>query len=165
MPESDFLRILLSHDCWATAQLLDACRGLSVEQFHRRLDIGPGSLHAGLTHIVGVMRTWTQTLAEQDLGPRLDTDGQSRTPEQLRVLLDEAARVLAAEAHRRPLDEMVSRRMRDGTISHLTRGQVLAHVATHGMHHRAQCLNMLRQLGVNTFPPSSVYEWARTGDA
>jgi uncharacterized damage-inducible protein DinB len=33
------------------------------------------------------------------------------------------------------------------------------HVATHGMHHRAQCLNMLRQLGVNPLPPISVLEW------
>ena len=27
------------------------------------------------------------------------------------------------------------------------------------MHHRAQCLNMLRQLGVTPLPPSSVAEW------
>jgi len=27
------------------------------------------------------------------------------------------------------------------------------------MHHRAQCLNMLRQLGVDPVPPSAVVEW------
>lgn len=27
-------------------------------------------------------------------------------------------------------------------------GAALVHVTTHGMHHRAQCLNMLRHLGV-----------------
>ena len=57
VPESDPLQILLSHDRWATAQLLDACGKLSADQFHRRFDIGPGSLHDTLTHIVGAMRT------------------------------------------------------------------------------------------------------------
>jgi hypothetical protein len=27
------------------------------------------------------------------------------------------------------------------------------------MHHRAQCLNLLRRLGVEKLPPSSVLEW------
>jgi uncharacterized damage-inducible protein DinB len=27
-------------------------------------------------------------------------------------------------------------------------GTALVHVTTHGMHHRAQCLNMLRHMGV-----------------
>jgi uncharacterized damage-inducible protein DinB len=34
---------------------------------------------------------------------------------------------------------------------------------THGMHHRAQCLNMLRRLGVQPLPPSSVAEWTWLG--
>jgi uncharacterized damage-inducible protein DinB len=63
-----------------------------------------------------------------------------------------------------PLEEMVTRRLRDGKTLQLTRGAVLAQVATHGMHHRAQCLNMLRQLGVSPLPPSSVVEWTRLGD-
>jgi uncharacterized damage-inducible protein DinB len=46
----------------------------------------------------------------------------------------------------------------------MTRGAVLAHVTTHGTHHRAQCLNMLRRLGVNPLPPSSVAEWTWMGD-
>ena len=35
---------------------------------------------------------------------------------------------------------------------------MLAHVATHGMHHRAQCLNMLRQLGA-PLPEIDLLEW------
>ncbi len=34
----------------------------------------------------------------------------------------------------------------------MTRWQVLAHVALHGMDHRAQLLELLHQLGVETFP-------------
>jgi uncharacterized damage-inducible protein DinB len=164
MPESDPLQILLTHDRWATAQLLDACAKLTADQFHRRFDIGPGSLHDTLTHVVGVVRALTDTLAGQGPRPRLEDDGQRRTPEQLRALLDEASQQFQAEARRRPLDETVSRRTKDGRMLRMTRGAVLAHVTTHGMHHRAQCLNMLRQLGVKPLPPSSVAEWTWTGE-
>jgi uncharacterized damage-inducible protein DinB len=43
------------------------------------------------------------------------------------------------------------------------RGAVLTHVTTHGMHHRAQCVNMLRQLGAD-IPLNSVIEWMLTVD-
>ena len=165
MPESDCLQILLSHDRWATAQLLTACGKLTADQFHRRFEIGPGSLHDTLTHIVGAMRSWTETLAEQEPRPRLEGDGQRRTPEQLLALIEETGREFAAEARRRPLAESATRRLRDGRTLQLTRGAVVVQVTTHSMHHRAQCLNMLRQLGVQPLPPSSVAEWTRMGDA
>jgi uncharacterized damage-inducible protein DinB len=164
MPESDPLRILLAHDHWATAQILDAYAKLSLDQFHRRFDIGPGSLHDTLTHIIGAIRAWTDTLAATESRPRIENDGQRRTPEQIRDLFDEACRELQSEAHRRPLEEIVTRTLRNGKTVHLTRAAVLTHVATHGMHHRAQCLNMLRHLGVNPLPPSSVSEWTWLGE-
>lgn len=164
MPESDPLQILLSHDRWATTQLLDACGKLTDDQFHRRFEIGPGSLHDTLTHIIAAMRAWSETLAHIEPRPRLDTDGQRRTPAQLQSLLEEVWREFSSEARRRPLDEMLTRRTRDGRIFELTRGAVLTQVLTHGMHHRAQCLNMLRHLGVQPLPPSSVVEWTRLGD-
>jgi uncharacterized damage-inducible protein DinB len=159
MPESDPLQILLLHDHWATAQMLDACGRLTADAFHRRFDIGPGSLHDTLTHILGAMRAWTETLGGHEPRPRLERDGQRRTPQQLRALLDQACNDFSAEARRRPLQEMASRRTRDGRTLTMTRGAVVTQIVTHGMHHRAQCLNMLRQLGVNPLPPSSVAEW------
>jgi uncharacterized damage-inducible protein DinB len=167
MPESDLLQILLSHDRWATAQLLDACGTLTADQFHRRFDIGPGSLHDTLTHVISATRALTETLAGErgvQPRPRLETDGQGRTPEALRSLLNEAWLEFQAEARRRPLGETVTRRTRDGRLLTMTRAAVVAHVTTHGMHHRAQCLNMLRQLGVTPLPPSSVAEWTWAGD-
>jgi uncharacterized damage-inducible protein DinB len=165
MSEHDPLQILLVHDHWASVQILDACAaGLAPEQFHRRFDVGPGSLHDTLTHVIGAMRTWTDTLAERAPRPRLEADGLRRAPAELRPLLDDACRELAAEAGRRPLGEVVTRQLRDGRTVRLTRAAVLTHVTTHGMHHRAQCLNMLRQCGVTPLPPSSVTEWTMAGE-
>jgi uncharacterized damage-inducible protein DinB len=164
MPESDCLTILLLHDRWASEQLLGECAKLSEEQFHQRFEIGHGSLHDTLTHIVGAMRAWTETLAAMEPRPRLEADGQRRTAQQLLALLAEASRDFEAEARRRPLEEMATRRLRDGRTVQMTRGAIITHVATHGMHHRAQCLNMLRQLGVKPLPASSVTEWTLMGE-
>ena len=164
MPASDPLLILLCHDQWATEQLLAACGKLSGEQFHQRFDIGPGSLHDTVTHMLGAMRTWTDTLVGRELRPRPESDGKRRTVGELRGLLEEALREIQFEAERRPLHETVSRRVRDGRVFEMTRAAVLTHVATHGMHHRAQCLNMLRHLGVGPLPLSSVAEWTQTAD-
>ena len=61
-----------------------------------------------------------------------------------------------------PSDELVTGSRGDRTFA---RGAVLSHVMTHGMHHRAQCLNMLRHVGVDPVPPSSVLEWIMMADA
>jgi uncharacterized damage-inducible protein DinB len=165
VPESDLLQLLLAHDRWATEQILHPCEGLPEEAFHRRFDVGPGSLHDTLTHVIGVVRTFADTLAgAAEPRPRLETDGRRRTPGELRALLDGSWGEFAAEARRRPVDEVVERRLRDGRVLRVTRTAVFAHVATHGAHHRAQCLNMLRQLGVKPLPASSVAEWAMTGE-
>jgi uncharacterized damage-inducible protein DinB len=164
MPSPDPLSILLSHDRWATGQMLDACATLTEEQFHRRFEIGPGSLHDTLRHVIAAIRVVGDTLAGVEPRPRLETDGQRRTPAQLRALLDESYPPFAAEARRRPLEETVTRRTAIGREITMTRAAAFAHVTTHGMHHRAQCLNMLRQLGVTPLPPSSVVEWTWMGE-
>jgi uncharacterized damage-inducible protein DinB len=165
MPESDPLNILISHDRWATAQVLEACGRLTDEQFHRRFEIGPGSLHDALTHVVSAMRAWTETLAGLEAGPRLQDDGRRRTAGELRTVHEESCAAFAEQVRRRPVEERVVRRTKDGRTLELTRGAVVAQVLTHGVHHRAQCLNMLRQLGVTPMPPSSVVEWLVMGKA
>src|SRR5258706_9805920 len=85
-------------------------------------------------------------------------------PGQLLALLDEEWADFSAEARRRPVGEMVTRTMRSGKTLQFTRGAAVMQVTTHGMHHRAQCLNMLRQLGVTPLPASSVAEWTWTGE-
>jgi uncharacterized damage-inducible protein DinB len=159
MAKSDPLEILLPFDQWATAQVLETCAKLSEEQWHQKFEIGPGSLYAAATHILGAMQTWTASLAGRQPGPRVEEDGQRRSSAELTTLLQGASRELAEQAQRRPLGEMITRNRQGKTIQ-LTRGAVLMQVLTHGVHHRAQCLNMLRRLGVTPLPPSSVTEWA-----
>jgi len=156
MPTSDPLAILLAHDQWATRQILEACAKLPHEQFHRRFEMGPGSLHDTLTHLLAAKRAWGDMLAGRPERPRLE--GTERSPADLLRLLDEISGELTAVAHAHPVTDIVTP-TRGGRTYTFTRGGVLTHVTTHGMHHRAQCLNMLRQLGVAPLPASSVVEW------
>ena len=163
MPKSEPVDILLTHNRWATRNLLEACAALPSEQFHQGFEMGPGSLHDTATHILGAMRGWGDMLAGREQRPRLD-EGEKRTPQELLELLDEISDDLESSVKAHPPDELVTG-SRGGRTYTFTRGGVITHVTTHGMHHRAQCLNMLRRLGVDSLPPSAVVEWMLTADA
>lgn len=157
MPTCDPTTILLATHRWATANIIDACAPLTREQFHQPFEMGPGSLHATATHILGSTRAWGDMLAGAPPRERLEAGGE-RTAAQLRSLVDEVCDAFDHAVRRHALDESVTgeRNRRSYTF---TRGAVMTHVTTHGMHHRAQCLNMLRQLGVEKLPHSAVVEW------
>ncbi|MGI9012787.1 MAG: DinB family protein [Phycisphaerales bacterium] len=159
MMQSDPLDILLDHNRWATNDVLDACNGLSTEQWHQAFPMGLESLHATLRHVVAAIRAWSDVLAQREARPRLE-EGGDLTVAAIKSLHDEAADEFDQLARTHPLDEVVTREWRGKTYT-FTRGAVITHVATHGMHHRAQCLNMLRQLGVDTqtLPNPSVLNW------
>lgn len=169
----DPLDILLRHDHWGTRRVLEVCRELSPAQFQQRFDMGPGSLHDTLAHVIGAMRRWADRLTQRPIRPAIDNPPRNvgmpseyriRTPDELIALLDPAAAELATIAVdlRRPgglgLDSEISFAL-DNTTYRTTRGAGLVHVTTHGTHHRAQCLNMLRRLGVRALPELTVVDW------
>lgn len=162
MPTSDPNEILLRQNYWATSLLIEACRPLNDEQFNQRFEMGVGSLHDSITHILGAMQGWGDLLAGREQRDRLE--GTTRSIDELNKLLESINDDLSKSVRSHPNDELVSgsRGGRDYTFA---RGAVLVHVMTHGMHHRAQCLNMLRQLGVDPLPASSVVEWVMMADS
>ena len=149
-------QVLLAHEVWATHLLIDACQNLSHEQFHQKFEMGLGSLHDSIVHIIGAMRGWTDVLAHRDIRPR--PEGQTFTVPQLQEMLTQAGEELTKFANAYPLDEAVLA-VRGGKKYSFVRGGIITHVTTHSMHHRAQCLNMLRHCGVSPLPQSSVMEW------
>ena len=161
MNATDPIDIQLAHDRWANLNIARACEGLTTEQLHRRFEIGCGSLHDNLVHIVGAIMVWADVLGKRSPRPWID-EAPRRSAAELARMLDENARDVAACARLGPADEILERE-RLGTVYRYSRAVVIAHVTTHGMHHRAQCLNMLRHLGVTPLPQSSVVEWSRAG--
>ena len=161
---SDILKRLLAHNAWTTRQLVQCARALTPEQYVQRFDIGPGSVHDTLRHIISVMFGWADEIADRSRRPSLGSDGKGpiRDVDELLTLLDHAAKELEKTARlivdRDTMDEIMSVTY-EGRTWEFTRGTALAHVLTHGMHHRAQVFNMMRQLGKPINIDGDVIEW------
>ena len=178
MATSEPTEVLLATNRWATQNIIDVCENLASEAFHRRFEMGIGSLHDTLTHILESMQYWTDALDGRDPtlveGPQQSPplligsfgiiyfghtmEDQRRKPSELSELLHQIADKLHSLTLANSADETIHWNAPDRTHA-FARGAVLTHVTTHGMHHRAQCLNMLRHVGVDPLPATSVHEW------
>jgi len=101
------------------------------------------------------MLRWANRIADRPAGKPVEETPTPQAPDELMALLDRVDR---------ELQEVVSRVAREGRFDELmgveftsersSRGTAFAHVITHGAHHRAQALNMLRRLGATDLPRS-----------
>ena len=160
------LERLLEYDRWAMRRLLEASRSLTSQQFHARFDIGPGSMHDTLRHIIGAMRRWADRIEQRELKPSIEQDPSPGTIDELRTMLDDAAdeigRIARDLERTNRLDESFQVVIRGWKGEfRITFGTALLHLMTHGVHHRAQCLNILRRLGVaaDQLPEIDAIEW------
>ncbi|HEY3245967.1 MAG TPA: DinB family protein [Phycisphaerae bacterium] len=159
----DLLPILFGHNLWATRLLLERSRELSEEQFHRRFEIGPGSIHDTLRHIVGAMLRWADRIGGRTVRPSIEKNGRAYSVDEVAALLVQGDAELRAVGDKLTAEdrwtEIMEFAVPEGTWR-FTRAAAMAHVLAHGVHHRAQVLNMRRQLGL---PPLGydldVVEW------
>ena len=157
-PPTDPSAILLDFEDWANQRLFDACDALSDADLDREFEMGLGSIRRTLMHDIGAMIGWTGVLMETE--PVFDPDFESGSPSitRLREMHGEAMQAFRAAATKGSWADVLEPE-RKGSTYRFSRGGVLTHVTTHSMHHRAQCLNMLRHLGVEAQPESSVFQW------
>lgn len=149
---NDVLHILLKHDAWATRTLILASKPLSNEQLHHPFDIGHGSIHDTLTHVIGAMLRWSDRISGRPLRTGPDRIATPLTPDQLLRELDVAADDLYETARRIDSDGRLNHDITikdaSGRSYAFSNAAALVHVTTHGMHHRAQIVNMRRRLGL-----------------
>lgn len=149
------LERLLDHNAHATRGLLESCRALTAEQLHQRFDIGLGNAHDTLRHIVGAMIRWSDRIMHREIRPSIEKELKPLNIDDLLKLLERGDRELRAAAKdaESKLDQEITVQFTpDYPVMRFTRATALVHVCTHGVHHRAQVLNMLRRLGVNDLP-------------
>ncbi len=168
--------ILLGHNRWAIRTLIEKCEALTPEQFHQRFDIGPGSLHDTLTHTIGAIFRWSDRIEGVTLRPSIEGRAPSdhaspitkRTAVELKKLNEEAcegfARVVALMKNGNHLGEVRTWTFGNETYQ-FTVAAAIIHVTNHGMHHRAQCMNMLKRLGKPVEADLDELEWQVGGEA
>ena len=157
----DLLDRLLGHDAWATRQFLDVAATFSDEQLDQPFDIGHRTVRRTFEHILWNIECWTDLMSGRTVRPRPPANQSiaslSQRHEAASRELFQLARQIANhgrldDAFLDTLDDPPTEKMFDGAIVHL---------ATHGMHHRAQLLYMLRRLGVQNQPEGDALTWER----
>ncbi|MBS0189945.1 MAG: DinB family protein [Phycisphaerales bacterium] len=178
---SDPYDLLLSHNLWATRQLLKLSARLTPEQFVRPFPIGPaekGGLHAILAHVIGAMGRWSDRISGRPPRPPLapawtgysgPVDERGRTPAELDEILQISHNDLVALAPSIRKDPARIVRLEFGGVPYsFTASCAFVHVLTHGHYHHAQCINILRQLNLpgisDQLPELDMTDWQSEAD-
>jgi uncharacterized damage-inducible protein DinB len=162
----DLLDRLLGHDRWTTRHILAICATLPPEQLRQDFGIGHGSLEETLRHLIGNVQVWTELMCSRPVSPWDAVEAA-----------DVAGLGSLFEAVYADFAEMAVRVRDDGRWDEVyldvldeppqpkSFGSTIAHVITHNMHHRAELLHMLGQLGVPDLPEGDVlgWEWQTSG--
>ncbi len=61
----DMLTRYLGYEAWTTRYFLLRCRELRPEQWHQQVDVGHGTVHLTLLHLIGNLEAWTDLLYER----------------------------------------------------------------------------------------------------
>lgn len=164
----DLLDRLLGHDAWTTGLLLDRCRELTDAQLDQPFPVDHVSVRETFVHLVWNMEAWGDTIADRPIPTPAERDARDQSIAGLSARLDAAAANLAATA--RTLRD--AGRLDDIQIDEYdppplgrTYGGMILHVITHSMHHRAQLLWLLDQLGLRDLPEGDLLGWEQQARA
>ncbi len=142
------LRNLFNYGAWANACVWDTAADLNDAQMDRAFEMGEGSLRKTLTHVYGAERAWFERCEVPDVL----TLPRSRDTHTLADIRDASQRL--GDLRNSWLDALTDGELtreiayaRDSNTYKHALSDVLLHVCNHGIHHRAQALNMLRRLG------------------
>ncbi len=140
------LRALFLHNDWARDKLFEAALPLADEALDDPVEMGPGSLRATLEHLCRAERWWLDRW-QGSADPLTE-------PEPGIALRELQARFRGIERERnefldtRDEAEQIACTTDTGDSLRLALSDMMLHVCNHGFHHRAQALNMLRQVGI-----------------
>lgn len=154
----DILDRLLGHDYATTRELLLEARRLDDEQLDRTFEMDQESVRATFAHMIENVATWSDLIAERPVDRRpLDSSvvGLLRAHERAYGEFADLARRMR-DANR--LDEPFTDTL-DVPATEKRFGGAIVHVITHNMHHRAQLIWMLRQLGVKDVIEGDALSW------
>lgn len=158
----DILDRLLGHDVWTTRQLLLQCRSLTDAELDKPFDIDNRTLRQCFVHIVQNIEGWNDLLYERT--PRTSTE-LHLLPQTIDGLLDRLADAgqefanLAHKIERENRWDDVFVDVLDNPPRQKTFGGTIAHVITHSMHHRAQAMYIMEQLGLRQHIEGDVLSW------
>jgi len=150
MSAKALLRSLLEYKAWANAELLDLLE--TIPEARRDASFGLALRILAHTHIVD--RIFIGNMQRKPHGHTATSSAEVPDLGRLKAEMAEADALLAAYLDgldELALDERIDFTFVDGAPGSMTRGQMLAHLVTHGGYHRGAVGRILNELG--TKPP------------
>lgn len=140
----------------ARKQVFDAVRPLSAADWKREFEIGIGRIDRTLTHIMICEYAYVERMQHRELRPYAEWPIQDEEPPEFSVL--ERAWREQTETTRRAIEAVRDWDAEFEYKPHVSEGQqpiivtvsandLFAQIVQHEVHHRAQVMAMLRQLG------------------
>jgi uncharacterized damage-inducible protein DinB len=157
------LRELLTYTHWAREKSFELAEGLSLAQLDRAFEMGLGSIRNTLHHLWAAERVWLDRWTVGGLPKFAEPEVELPIGK-----LRERSRGLGAErdAYFAKLnDDDLARPLAytniKGESQSMPLGGLFMHVVNHGIHHRAQIVNMLRRVGGTVPKPGLDYIFYR----
>lgn len=158
----DLLGQMFVYSDWANGKILSAAERLSDAQLDQPFEIGRGSFRRTLIHTLAGEYVWFRRLSGAWETRWLDEDEPASIAtvrarfEQTRRERDAFLPSLADA----DLPRVQTYRDSAGPVYHATLSEMLLQMLMHSTHHRAQLVNMLRQLGAGPVELDLMY-WRR----
>jgi len=146
---------VLRHNAWATATLLDFCRGLDPSTLEATASGTYGTLGGTLQHLVGAEQWYVKLLTGELIGAPIRRTEHHGLDELSTIAATTGSRILAVAAQD---DAMRVIQTNPGRRSMV--GVVLAQLVHHGNEHRAQAATILGTNGIEP-PPVSAWGYGR----
>ncbi|MEE8170416.1 MAG: DinB family protein [Phycisphaerae bacterium] len=147
--DMDTIRRYYRYSDAATDRLMNIATGLRDDALDRAFEMGLGSLRRTMLHIrdaeCGWLKNWTEG-STPGFETLPDTTDLAELNELFAVTRERRETFFSATAAD-DLQRPIVAQPREGMMLRFRLGEVMLHVCTHGTHHRAQAVNMLRHVG------------------
>ena len=151
----DLLDLLLDHDHWATARLLEVSGGLTDPRLDQPFDIGHRTLRATFEHMIFNVPFWTAFLT----GQPADTQGDDRSLATLSDCHERSYAAFATVARRLRGEHRLEETFVDHYTVRKSFGGTILMVVEHNTEHRGEALHILQRLGVPDLPEVDLGVW------
>jgi uncharacterized damage-inducible protein DinB len=157
----DILDRYLGYEAWTLRHFISRCQELTTAQLHQPFDIGPGTLHEIISHIIHNLEAWTDLMRKQpqrQLPPMPDTvEGYLARFDAAMADFGDYATTLAAQ--NRLDDSYVD--LLDNPPTRKSYGGTILHVLTHTTVHRWEMQHILQRLGLPDLLEGDALGWEK----
>ncbi|MFN2457249.1 MAG: DinB family protein [Chitinophagaceae bacterium] len=151
------------YNIWANQTLLDVIHSLPEAQYDAEVASSFGTVYKTVLHMWDAESMWWQRmkLSERIVRPGAGNVGKMKDVADGLMQQSRQWKDWISNAQEHMLQhEFIYQNTKKESFKQPVY-QVLLHLFNHGTYHRGQIVNMLRQLGVSTIPPTDFIVWSR----